>query len=240
MDGLVDLHTHALPGVDDGSDNLEESLQMLAGLREQGFSHIFITPHHRLDSWKGIEPEVVLSGVRSLQQILSRKDLDIKLYPGLEYDLDETLWQRVADRPGKAQYVLVDMGFWDVAENLEGLFGRVQEMGIEILLAHPERNFKFCQRKDLVRSLLDSGIRFIGNLGSLAGYYGRQIRRDCRLIVKEGRYWAMATDLHSPEMLPWIRNGLKELEQHAGEAGVRELLYDHPIKVAQSLSEGQH
>jgi len=239
MDGFVDLHTHALPGVDDGSDNLEESLRMLTGLREQGFAHIFVTPHHRLDSWKGIEPEIVLSGVRSLRRGLSERNLDIQLYPGVEYDLDESLWERVVDRPGQAGYALVDMGFWDVPENLEGLFGRVQDMGVEILLAHPERNSKLCQRKDLVRSLLRSGIRFTGNIGSLAGYYGKQIRSDCRALVKEGKYWAMATDLHSPEMLTWIRNGFKELENLVGKTGIGELLYDHPINVARSLSEGK-
>lgn len=240
MDGLVDLHTHSLPGVDDGSDNLEESVQMLTGLRDFGFRHIFVTPHHRLDSSNGIHPDVVLSGLGSLRGALSERKKDVRLYPGIEYDLDETLARRILDRPGKAGFVLVDMGFWGVPEDLVGLLGSVRETGVEILLAHPERNGKLCRMPDLLRSLQTSGVRFTGNLGSLSGYYGRQIRRDCRALLKEGKYWAMATDLHSPEQLTWIGRGLDELGKLAGRKGFRELLYDNPIKVARSVLEGTH
>jgi len=239
MDGLVDLHTHSLPGVDDGSENLEESIRMLKGLRERGFTRIFLTPHHRLDTWKGIATEVVLSGVKSLQAAASQRGLDVRLYPGVEYDLDENLDSRVLNRPGKGGYVLVDMGFWDVPEDLEGLLARVREAAdVKILLAHPERNRRLCQKRDLIDSLIRSGVLLTGNLGSLAGYYGKQIRKDSRRLLKEGKYWAMASDLHSPEMLPWIGSGLDDLEKLAGRQKFRELLCDHPVEVVGLISEG--
>ena len=63
MKNLVDLHAHLLPGLDDGPQDLQGSLKMLEALEEMGFSHVFATPHHRLYSWEGIEPETVENAV---------------------------------------------------------------------------------------------------------------------------------------------------------------------------------
>ena len=237
MGGLVDLHTHVLPGVDDGADELDESVRMLEGLRELDFAHVFATPHHRLDSWKGISPLTVLSGVRVLEEAVLKNRLDVRLYPGIEYDLDETLAERAADRPCGGRYVLVDIGFWGVPHDLPGLLGQVKELGVEILLAHPERNGALCRQPELIKSLFLSNVLFTGNLGSLSGFYGEQIRKDCLELLRGGFYWAMASDLHSPEQLSWIRSGLAELRENVDPAGVQDLLYHHPILVAQAIVE---
>jgi len=237
MDGLVDLHTHILPGVDDGAHDLGESLRMLEGLRDLDFAHVFATPHHRLHSWEGIAPMTVLSGVQVLREAAQKKKLDVRVYPGVEFDLDEILVERVSDRPGGGKYVLVDIGFWGVPHDLTGLLGQVMESGVEILLAHPERNGELCRQPDLMKSLLLNGVRFTGNLGSLSGLYGDRIRKDCLELLRGGFYWAMASDLHSPKQVSSIKRGLEELRKNVHRDGVRDLLYHHPIMVAQAIGE---
>ncbi len=237
MSGLVDLHTHVLPGVDDGAGDPGESIRMLEGLRELDFTHIFVTPHHRLDSWKGITPQAILDGLRVLEEAVLGKGLDIRLYPGIEYDLDEALAEQSANPPWGGRYMLVDIGFWSVPHNLAGLLGRVRDSGVEILLAHPERNGALCRRPDLMKSLVLSGVRFTGNLGSLSGCYGERIRKDSLEILRRGLYWAMASDLHSTEQLSWIRSGLGELRDNVDQAAFRDLLYRHPVTVAKAILE---
>ena len=94
MNNLVDLHAHILPGLDDGPDDTAGSLRMLNALEEMGFEYVFATPHHRLYSWEGLDPETVEEGVKSLGRAASENGIRIKLLPGMEYDLDESLAAR--------------------------------------------------------------------------------------------------------------------------------------------------
>jgi protein-tyrosine phosphatase len=239
MDDLVDLHTHILPGLDDGPDSIRESAKMVEALQEIGFRHIFATPHHRLYTWEGLRLESISAGIAELEEALSGKGLKISLYPGIEYDLDESLAERAQIRPPGARHILVDIGFWGVPDDLMGLLNKVRELDVEILLVHPERNGDLCRNPELVKSLVRSGIRFTGNLGSLSGLYGREIRKDCCSILQEGFYWAMASDLHSLKQASWVRKGLKELEKTAGQLMTRELLFNNPVRILKAMMEGR-
>lgn len=237
MDDLVDLHTHILPGLDDGPDSIKESVKMAEALQEIGFRHIFATPHHRLFTWEGLKPESVHNGIDELEKAVLRRGLKIRLYPGIEYDLDEDLAQRAQDRPGGAKHILVDIGFWGVPHDLMGLLYEVRQLDVDVLLVHPERNGALCQNPDLVKSLVESGICFTGNLGSLSGLYGREVRSDCVNLLQEGFYWAMASDLHSLKQASWVRTGVEELLNKAGPVTTRELLFNNPIKVTKTMME---
>jgi protein-tyrosine phosphatase len=237
MDNLVDLHTHILPGLDDGPDSMLDSVKMAQALHDMGFRHVFATPHHRLYSWEGIGWESVRSGLSELEKALSGKGLEIQLYPGIEYDLDDTLVQRAQDHPWRGGHLLVDIGFWDVPHNLYELLEGLKVLDVEILLVHPERNGALCRQHMLLKSLMDSGVRFVGNLGSLSGYYGNKIRKDCLRILQEDCYWAMASDLHSPEQASWVRNGLDQLRQKAGSSGMRDLMHNNPLQITKIMME---
>lgn len=237
MDNLVDLHTHILPGLDDGPDSIKESVRMAKALQDMGFAHVFATPHHRYHSWKGIAFESVRSGLHELKEALSRKGLDIQLYPGIEYDLDDALMEKDQDHLGEAGHLLVDIGFWDVPFNLPGHLNVLRALDVEILLVHPERNGALCRQPGMLKSLTDSGIHLVGNLGSLSGFYGNEIRRDSLDILQAGFYWAMASDLHSLEQVFWVRNGLAQLRQEAGLAGMRDLMLNNPTQIIKSMVE---
>ena len=114
MRNLVDLHSHILPGLDDGAKSLSESLQMLEALEGFGYKFVFATPHHQLYSWEGIKPQVVERRVSEVATAASQKGLGIKILPGMEFDLDETLPDRAAAIPGGTGHILVDAGFLGV------------------------------------------------------------------------------------------------------------------------------
>jgi protein-tyrosine phosphatase len=237
VDNLVDLHTHILPGLDDGAGNIKESVEMAEALHGMGFRHVFATPHHRLYSWEGLKPESVRSRLVELEKILSGRGLEIQLYPGIEYDLDDTLIERTRDRPGASGHLLVDIGFWDVPYDLQRQLGEVRETGLEIFLVHPERNGALCRQSTMLRTLVDSGVRLVGNLGSLSGLYGSRIRRDCLGILDADFYWAMASDLHSPDQVSWVRKGLAQLGQKSGLSRMRDLLHNNPVQAIENMGE---
>ena len=235
MNNLVDLHAHILPGLDDGPDDREGALLMLKALKDLGFGHVFATPHYRLYSWKGIEPETVEKGVRDLSWAAEKQGLGINLLAGMEFDLDETLPDRVSDIPGGAGHILVDVGFLGVQKNLAELLGKVMDLGVTVLLVHPERNRELCRHKQELSALIASGVRLLGNIGSFSGMYGRKVRNDARDLLKGGYYWAAASDLHSHEQFPWIRDGIREILWRARDGSAEEMLVTRPMQLVQKM-----
>jgi len=237
MQNLVDLHSHILPGLDDGPLDLKGSLKMLEALEEMGFAHVFATPHHRLYSWEGIDPETVENAVREVTAAAGKKGIGVNLLPGMEFDLDETLPARVSALPGRAGHILVDVGFWGVPRDLAGLLGEVMNIGGKVLLVHPERNGELCRLRQELSDLITSGVRLLGNIGSFSGMYGHKVKRDAWDLLKEGYYWALASDMHSHEQLPWIRDGIDELVSHVGKETAEELMATRPMQMVQAMED---
>ncbi len=235
MKNLVDLHAHILPGLDDGPADLPGSLKMLEALEEMGFGHVFATPHHRLYSWEGIEAETVENGVRDVNMAAAEKGIGLNLLPGMEFDLDETLPERAFVVPGGGGHLLVDVGFWGVPRDLAGLLEKVMESGAKVLLVHPERNQELCRLRQEISGLIASGVRLLGNIGSISGMYGKEVRRDARDLLKEGYYWAMASDMHSHDQAIWIKDGIDELVLLAGNEMAEELMMTRPMQIVQAM-----
>ncbi len=235
MENLVDLHSHILPGLDDGPDDLSGSLGMLRNLEKLGFEHVFATPHQRLYSWEGLSAERVEREVREVSDAARQEGMDINLLPGMEYDLDETLPDRVSQRPGGARHMLVDVGFWGIPRDLGGLLEELLEMGIDVLLVHPERNRDLCRWLRKVDGRLASAVRVVGNLGSLSGMYGPKVQRYARDLLAADLYWAMASDMHSEEQVPWIRHGIEELVSRKGGTLAEQLLATNPMNIVTAM-----
>jgi tyrosine-protein phosphatase YwqE len=119
--------------------------------------------------------------------------------------------ERLPTMLGKAGHLLVDVGFLGVPRDLAGLLEKVMDTGTEVLLVHPERNHELCRSRRKLSDLTASGVRLLGNIGSLSGMYGQKVQRDARDLLKEGYYWAMASDMHSHDQSPWIRDGIDNL-----------------------------
>jgi len=238
MKNLVDLHAHILPGLDDGPASLSGSLKILHALETMGFEHVYATPHHRLYSWDGIRPETVESAVKSLAMAASKKGIGINLLPGMEFDLDESLPERVSSVPGGAGHILVDVGFWGVPRNLDDLLGKVREKGAKVLLVHPERNRELCRDRRVITGLIDSGVRFLGNLGSFSGMYGQTVKCDAQDLLEENYYWAVASDMHSHDQSPWIKDGIDLLVSLAGDAAAEDLMVNRPLQMVKAM-EGE-
>ena len=235
MRNLVDLHAHILPGLDDGPDSLNESLKLLKALEAMGFGHVFATPHHRLYSHEGVGRDTVEDGVKTVSSAAARKGIHVKILPGMEFDLDETLPERSSDLPGGARHLLVDAGFWGVPRDLAGLFHKVMENGASVFLVHPERNADLCRSHQELSVLLESGVRFVGNIGSFSGMYGRSVKRDARELLKRGSYWALASDMHSHEQMPWIKDGLDEVVTLAGRSAAEAMMMTRPMQLVRAM-----
>ena len=195
----TDIHCHIVPGVDDGSPDLETSAMLVERMQEIGFKRIFASPHVTLDTFE-TTPETLDEPMAKLQSEIERRGLEITLSRHAEYRTDDFfLRQREAGKltPMPGDYILVENSFSQEPYDMDTvIFDRKME-GFIPILAHPERYIYYAKGNPYrYRDLHDSGLMFQINLLSLAGRYGRTIRSVALDLLENGMVDFIGTDIH--------------------------------------------
>ena len=179
LKGMVDCHSHLLPGVDDGVQSMEESLQILREMEQQGIRRVWLTPHIMEDI-----PNETLALQRKFWELLQQYRGAVELKLAAEYMLDNLFEERLEKEDlllleeGK-RFLLVETSYFNPPMDLLSVLQRIQKKGYYPLLAHPER-YEYMQKEDY-NTLKEEHISFQLNLPSLAGMYGKQDRKSTRL-----------------------------------------------------------
>lgn len=201
---MIDLHTHVLPGIDDGPPEVGESLELLRIAEGDGSEIVAATPHVRADF-----PAVRLSEIASRCLALNRalpEDRDVKVVAGAEVDLS---WAQgaSAEELALASYrqrgtdVLLETPYGSLPSGFEELLFRISARGFRVLLAHPERNPTFQEDRRRLAALVDRGVLLQVTAGSLAsGDKRSRVRRLAHALVEEGLAHVIASDAHSPKL----------------------------------------
>lgn len=198
-EGFIDIHSHLLPGIDDGSKSLENSLELIEKLQACGICKFITTPHTMAQVYPNT-PEIITEKKEELSQVLSEKGLDVELDAASEYLLDHEFFGKL-DRGeilsfGKNKYILVEMSFFNAPNNLRELLFEIQLRGYKPILAHPERyNFYHGDLKEY-QKLKNLGCAFQLNLLSLTSHYGKHVQKTSYKLLKEGMYDFVGTDTH--------------------------------------------
>ena len=198
LQGATDRHSHILFGVDDGIRTLEDSLAVLAYDEEIGIKEVWCTPHIMEDV-----PNTTEALKKRFAELQAAYSGPIKLHLAAEYMLDTLFEERFKEGDlltMEDNTVLVETSTWNPPPDMSGTLRRIQKAGYRPLLAHPERYLRLLSESDLV-DLHTRGLRYQGNLGSLAGLYGPQVQRLARRLHKSGLYTTFGTDAHSSAMI---------------------------------------
>ncbi len=208
----TDMHSHLLPGIDDGAKNIEDSLSLIAQLQEMGYRHLITTPHIMADLYPNT-PEIIRGKLAEVQTAIKAAGLNVTLDAAAEYLMDEgfePLLEKgdLLTLPGNR--VLVEMSFISAPPKLEQYLFRLQTKGYRPLLAHPERYLFF--REDFKRyaELKERGCEFQLNLLSLTGYYGKPTRENALALLKAGLIDYLGTDLHHDRHAENLRATLED------------------------------
>ncbi len=218
---MIDWHCHLLPGIDDGAPNLEESLAMARTLVAGGYRQVCCTPHC-MHGVYGNDRQTVQQAVAELQHELDAAGIALKLLPGMEYYLDEYFPEQLSDPLplGPTRLLLVEAPNRAYPEVVRENIFRIVRQGLIPLLAHPERLSslvwdevtpvgglwgriasslgakKSAEPAFDLRDLRAMGCRFQGNLGSLGGYYGSEVKSRAQSLLQAGFYDRFGTDGH--------------------------------------------
>ena len=198
---MIDIHTHILPGVDDGPSDIEESLRIIEKEIKDGIGTIVLTPHIRDDSdWNKIDK--IKETFSLFQKECVVRGLDVQLVLGAELSLTPTLPERLKDNlsviiNGKGRYVLVELPFYQLPIYTEDVFFRIMMGRVIPIVAHPERCIYLNGKDEVLKKWVDNGIKIQVNTGSLNGQYGMKVKRFAKKLFKNGLVHFLGSDVHS-------------------------------------------
>jgi protein-tyrosine phosphatase len=213
---VIDLHSHILPGLDDGPATLEGSLELARVAVAEGTRTILATPHINHDP--SIDPERIAAGLAELRAALAEAEIPLEVLPGGEIaiwrliDLDDDTLRALA--LGGGPYLLVESPFSPVIGDFEPMVLDLHRRGHCVLLAHPERCPAFQKTPARLKSLVDAGALVQLTSGSMTGGFGSTVRRFTIAILREGYAHVIASDAHDTDRRPpGLRAGFPALER---------------------------
>jgi protein-tyrosine phosphatase len=232
--GRFDVHSHLLPGVDDGCETVEESVQCARRMVAAGYTHSFCTPH----VWPDLphnSASMVPVMVRRLQAALDDAGVPLRLYPGGEINLRESTRRTPPDElvtyAMARQFVLMD--FWNdpLPPFFEPSVAFFHSFGTKVILAHPERMRPVQADPSLADRFAEMGVLLQGNLQCFSDPPGAPTRRTAERYLAEGRYFLLGSDLHRLNSLQARLDGLDRAIELAGADRIRALTVVNPRKL---------
>ena len=202
------MHSHLLPGIDDGSPDPETSIQLIRGMMELGYKNFITTPHILWDIYQNT-PETIQAAYAILQEELTRNNLAVNIRPAAEYMLDEHMDELLDNNIPlltiKGNMVLVETSFINAPLDLKEKLFKLQIKGYQPVLAHPERYLYVRGKLDLYDTLKDAGCLFQLNLLSLTNYYGKASTELAEYLIRKNFVDLIGTDLHHQRHLECLQ-----------------------------------
>lgn len=210
----ADLHSHLLPGIDDGAVDLQESLLMLQSLQEMGYRKVITTPHVYSAYFPNKTAEIN-EAEKVVQDALQAEGSALEFRAAAEYFCDEELRRRIAaddllTLDGKR--VLIETGFMEPNRLLHEVVFQLKLREYQPVLAHPERYPYLAKDPSLSARYREWGCEFQVNLGSVTGLYGRKAQKLARELIRKGWVEFLGTDLHRPMQLNELYMGMQSAE----------------------------
>ena len=239
--GYTDLHLHLLPGIDDGSKSIDESLEMARALISLGYSCAAPSPHHRSE-YASLDATLCARKLEEMKQALAAENLALELHPNAEnYFLEESLLTTLgtpASRTlGSGKVLLVEAPYQGPLPMLSQFVFRMKLKGVTPLIAHPERCFEF-ERKGRAAELVQAGALLQLDMGALIGRYGKAAEKLARQFLEEDLYAVAATDLHSPvNAKRWVGDSLEALKKAVGAKRFEALTDTRPAALLRGVTE---
>ncbi len=194
----VDVHSHFIPGIDDGAQNIEESLELLREMKAYGYSKVITTPHVMSDYYRNTS-ETIISGRDKLREAAKEEGIELEIDCAAEYYLDAEFMQKVKSKElltfGE-NYVLFELPFLSEPPNLNEVIFEMQLAGYKPVLAHPERYAFWHAQFDKYQQLFDKGVVLQLNINSVTGHYSPDVKNISKKLIEAELIGLLGSDCH--------------------------------------------
>lgn len=212
-ENFIDIHSHLLPGIDDGAGDLDKSIKLLEQMAAMGISKLITTPHVMAEIYQNSSATIKLK-LQEVRKELERRNInDISIDAAAEYMLDEQFLALLKNNdilPLKDKYILVEMSYINPPIHLFEILYEITLKGYIPVLAHPERYHFYHTNFEGYATLKHAGCLFQLNLLSLTNYYGKHIQKISKKILDLKMYDFVGTDLHHTNHLRHIQSMLTD------------------------------
>ncbi len=195
----VDMHSHLLPGIDDGSPDAATSVSYIKKMMELGYRKFITTPHAYPDLYPN-NPATIRTALAVLQQQLKEEAVDVEVHAAAEYFIDDSFIDRIKNNEPfltlHQNFVLVEISFMQPPPDFNEVLFELIVKGYQPVLAHPERYNFYHSKKEIYHRFKDQGCLLQVNLLSLIGYYGKSVQDAAHFLVQEKLVDLIGTDLH--------------------------------------------
>ena len=212
----VDIHSHFIPGIDDGAQNMEESLELLREMKALGFSKVITTPHVMSDYYRNT-PEIIISGRDGLRKAAEAEGIEIEIDCAAEYYLDADLMGKIKAKELLTfgdNYVLFELPFLSEPPNLAEVVFEMQLAGYKPVLAHPERYAFWHMQFDKCQQIFDKGVILQLNINSVTGHYSPEVKAISKKLIDAQLIGLLGSDCHHIRHVGLMKQACKHQPLH--------------------------
>ena len=207
----TDLHSHFLPGIDDGVKSFEEAIEVIKGFHALGVKKIITTPHIMGDFYKNT-PEIINGKRDELRKILKEQNIEVQLEAAAEYYLDEFFLNMIQSKAPLLtfgdKYILVETSYMNASNFFHDVVFALKTDGYKPILAHPERYVYLYDDFDEFVALYQTGVFFQININSLSGYYSKESKFFAERLIDEKMVDFIGSDCHGIRHLEPLRKSI--------------------------------
>ncbi len=196
----TDIHSHLIPSIDDGADNIETSIKLIEELHFLGYKKLITTPH--ISDIFHNSNKSILSNFNYLKEEIVKREIEIEIEIGAEYYIDEYFKEYLLDKDtkllsfGDKDYLLIEFSYFTEPRDIENLIYDISLKGYIPILAHPERYIYWHNNFSKYTELKNMGVLFQLNLNSISNYYNKEIKYCAEKLIKNSYIDFLGTDTH--------------------------------------------
>ena len=236
---MIDMHSHIIPGVDDGSASVEETFKMIDEAKKVGFTDIIMTSHFLTHYYEPTPGEIIV-WKNKLQEVLDSKGMDVKLHSGMEIYISNRMKELFGEKKiltlCDSRYLLMELPLSSTINYLDHVLYFLQSLSIQVILAHPERYKSVQENPDLVQEYIDKGALIQCNYGSILGLYGNHAKNTVKTLLKKGQVHFLGSDCHKPNSVyTYIPQAEKKIKKIIGEREFFKISTLNPQKVIDNI-----
>jgi protein-tyrosine phosphatase len=208
----ADMHSHLIPGIDDGAKTIDDSIALARRMHELGYKKLITTPHIQHDFFRNT-PEIILNGLEKVRKALKSENIPLQIEAAAEYLLDDGFEEKATNGDLLSfsdRYILVELSYFNPNPNLKSFVFNLQVDGYKVILAHPERYTYWFSDFSKYEDLKDRGVFFQVNLVSLVGFYPDPVKKMAEKLMEKGMIDFVGTDMHNMNYMQALEKCLKE------------------------------
>ena len=232
---MIDIHSHVLFDVDDGSRSLEESINIIKMMRDAGVTDMVITPHYINESKYMSNVKNNTKVLNTLKKELKNNNIKMNLYLGNEIYIDRNIEELLNNKEvktlNKSKYLLVELPMSGHFNGYQDLLHNLKCMGYKVILAHPERYLSFQRDFKKIEELHELGILFQSNYGSILGDYGFGAKRCVKKLMKNNLITFFSSDIHRVRRSDFIERAKKTMRKYYIESEIDNLVCNNAYEI---------